>query len=51
MKLVERFIYRELADGNDAVRSTQRLVVGLRRKLDTYDVDAPLPLPSAPEEE
>ncbi len=51
MGLVERFVYRELAEGNDAARSIQRLAVGLRRKLEAHDVEAPLTPPSAPEEE
>jgi len=51
VRLIERFVYRELAEGNDAARSIQRLAVGLRRKLDTHDVDAPLTPPSAPEGE
>ena len=51
IRLIERFVYRELAEGNDSARSIQRLVVGLRRKLDTHDVEAPLTPPSAPEGE
>ena len=42
IKLIERFTYRELAElGEDRqVRQIQRLVVGLRRKLEGYDVEA-----------
>jgi len=50
MKLIERFVYRELADGDEPrARQIQRLVVGLRRKLENFDVEATPPgPPSAP---
>lgn len=51
IKLVERFVYRELSEGVEDVRQIQRLVVGVKRKLDSYDVEDTTPCPSsAPEE-
>lgn len=50
IRLVERFVYRELAEGVEDVRSLQRLVVGARRKLENYAVEDSRVAPSsAPE--